>query len=155
MCRRSGCIGLREGEAWAVGTIGLLDAPDVAAREASARWGPSSLVIALVAWPVVTPQSSLTDARGRRLLSLSIQRPNRHPHAHPPSQLRQITESILYSIVNSRTGNRTAGVGVWPTRSLGRREFLTPLGHRTPFPPGLFYTDRRASASRHPGTWRP
>jgi hypothetical protein len=28
MCRRSGCIGLPGGEAWAVGTIGLLDAPD-------------------------------------------------------------------------------------------------------------------------------
>jgi len=30
MCRRSGRGGLAAGEAWAVGTIGLLDAPDAA-----------------------------------------------------------------------------------------------------------------------------
>ena len=54
----------------AVGTIGLLDTPGAGTRlDAAAHLGPSPLVVALVAWAVVTPLSSLAVARCRRSLS--------------------------------------------------------------------------------------
>lgn len=68
--------GLRAGEAWAVGTIGLLGASDVGTQfDAAVRGSPrhrslSLPVASLVIWPVVTPRSSLADACRRRLLSV-------------------------------------------------------------------------------------
>ena len=142
MCRRSGHRGLAEGEAGAVGTIGLLGMPDArpsdaAARSAVARVGRSSLVVALVTWPLIiwpliTPVSSLADASSR--LSNKARRQKQPPRAAANNSVRGTMTR------GTRRANRDMGVRSVMADSRQRR-WSPSLLHSTQIHVAVFVID--------------